>query len=506
MFVYKLYWTILSRTINTLAQQTALDNALVSPGDRVKIGKSNIRIIPTIMQKEPTYQVVLDALALTPCYPAFQITAEVPEIYMHPFWRTITKIKDSSSYQFKLDKKKCKVDVEVFRDILQICPRLTNQEFVEPPTSDEEIVSFIKELSYKGDIESVNEVFTDHMHQPWRTFAAIINRYLFGKTTGLDKIRLSRAQIMWGMFYNKNVNYFELLWEDFMFQIDNKNTSAARKENMPIQDLQRLLSITSFLKIKPTKKPAKKPAARRQSAGVQIRDTSGMSVSKKKTPAKAERNKGIDLMFEAALLEEAQIKNEYEYWGVSNDDDQQGDDERTKSDDDKSVDLNKTNDEEETQEDEFVNTPDDYVPTDDEIDDVDDEEYGRINKEMYDDVNVELKDAEPADEGKGDEEMADAKKVNAEHDEVNQEDASAQVQDEAQETTTAAPAQIASSSRSVSSNYVQHENPSIHSSSLLTVPVLVISEPTVLLSIPENVTAAPATTILPPIPPFIPYS
>ncbi|GKG59465.1 hypothetical protein Tco_0605116, partial [Tanacetum coccineum] len=43
------------------------------------------------------------------------------------------------------------------------------------------------------------------------------------------------------------------------------------------------------------------------------------------------------------------------------------------SDDDKSVDLNKIDDEEETQEDEFVHTPDDYVPTDDETDDVDDE-------------------------------------------------------------------------------------------------------------------------------------
>nr|GFA16435.1 hypothetical protein [Tanacetum cinerariifolium] len=53
---------------------------------------------------------------------------------------------------------------------------------------------------------------------------------------------------------------------------------------------------------------------------------------------------------------------------------------------------------------------------------------------------------------------------------------------------------------------VQHENPSIHSSSLLTISVSVIPEPIVLLSIPKNVTAAPATTIPPPIPPFIPYS
>ncbi|GKC63179.1 hypothetical protein Tco_1095777 [Tanacetum coccineum] len=70
---------------------------------------------------------------------------------MQQFWFTISKIKDSSSYQFKHDKKKCRIDVEVFRDILQICPRLHNQEFDEPP-SDEEIISFVKELGYKGEI------------------------------------------------------------------------------------------------------------------------------------------------------------------------------------------------------------------------------------------------------------------------------------------------------------------------------------------------------------------
>ncbi|GJV69666.1 hypothetical protein Tco_1485175 [Tanacetum coccineum] len=180
--------------MNTPAQQTALDNALVSLDDRVKIGKCNMRIVPTMTQKEPTYQVVLDALTLSPLYPAFLITAEVPKIYMQ-----------------------------------QSALRLPNQEFVEPPSSDVEIVSFIKKLGYKGDIEYVTEVFTDHMHQPWITFAAIINRCLSGKTTCLNKIRLSRAQILWRVFYNKNVDYVELLWEDFMYQIDNRNTSATRK-------------------------------------------------------------------------------------------------------------------------------------------------------------------------------------------------------------------------------------------------------------------------------------
>ncbi|GKA68462.1 hypothetical protein Tco_0768379 [Tanacetum coccineum] len=100
---------------------------------------------------------------------------------MQQFWYTITKIKNSSSYKFKLDKKKCTIDVEVFRDILQICPRLPNQEFVVPPSLDPEIMSFIKELRYTGDIDSVTKVYTNHMHQPWRTFDAVINRCLSGR-------------------------------------------------------------------------------------------------------------------------------------------------------------------------------------------------------------------------------------------------------------------------------------------------------------------------------------
>ncbi|GJQ96441.1 hypothetical protein Tco_0007580 [Tanacetum coccineum] len=88
----------------TIAQQVVLDNALVPLENRVEIGKFNLRIDPVKTQKESTYHVFLDALALTTCYPAFLITADVPKIYMHQFWFTINK-KDSTSYRFKIDKK-----------------------------------------------------------------------------------------------------------------------------------------------------------------------------------------------------------------------------------------------------------------------------------------------------------------------------------------------------------------------------------------------------------------
>ncbi|GJY87165.1 retrovirus-related pol polyprotein from transposon TNT 1-94 [Tanacetum coccineum] len=69
----------------TRAQQIALDDALVTPTNRLTIGKSNLRLSSDLKSNEPTLQVVYDVLKLTPFYKAFQITADVPEIYMQEF-------------------------------------------------------------------------------------------------------------------------------------------------------------------------------------------------------------------------------------------------------------------------------------------------------------------------------------------------------------------------------------------------------------------------------------
>ncbi|GJX18601.1 hypothetical protein Tco_0221278, partial [Tanacetum coccineum] len=59
------------------------------------------------------------------------------------------KVKKSSFYQFDLVDKKCQVDVEFFRKILRICPRVPDEEFVKPP-SEESLLTFLIELGYKG--------------------------------------------------------------------------------------------------------------------------------------------------------------------------------------------------------------------------------------------------------------------------------------------------------------------------------------------------------------------
>nr|GEU53600.1 hypothetical protein [Tanacetum cinerariifolium] len=66
-----------------------------------------------------------------------------------------------------------------------------------------------------------------------RAFATIINKCLSGKETGMDKILLSSAQILWGMFYKKNIDYVYLLWEDFLFQIEYKDAKKTNKISYP---------------------------------------------------------------------------------------------------------------------------------------------------------------------------------------------------------------------------------------------------------------------------------
>ncbi|GKE27862.1 hypothetical protein Tco_1443246, partial [Tanacetum coccineum] len=94
----------------TKEQQKELDDALVAPENHLKIGKYNLRLSSNIKYKEPTLQVVLEALKLTPFYNAFEISANVPKIYMQEFWVTVTR--HHSSLRFKLDGKSHTVNWE----------------------------------------------------------------------------------------------------------------------------------------------------------------------------------------------------------------------------------------------------------------------------------------------------------------------------------------------------------------------------------------------------------
>ncbi|GJU96700.1 hypothetical protein Tco_1321456 [Tanacetum coccineum] len=149
---------------------------------------------------------------------------------MQEFWDTATV--HHHSIRFKMNNKKYIANLEYFREMLQICPKLPNQQFEELPF-EEAILTFLRDLGYSGEIKMITDVNVNKLHQPWRLFVAVINKCLSGKSTGYDSLRLSQAQILWGMYHKKNVDYAYLLWEDFVYQVENKNVKKINEMYYP---------------------------------------------------------------------------------------------------------------------------------------------------------------------------------------------------------------------------------------------------------------------------------
>nr|GEW23059.1 hypothetical protein [Tanacetum cinerariifolium] len=207
-----------------------MDEALVPHARRLRIGRSNFRLLSDISSKESTLQLVYDVLRLNPFLKAFLVTVDVPKIYTQEFWATTTI--HHHSIRFKMDNKKHIVNLESFREMLHICPRLPGQSFVEPPF-EEEILAFLRFLGHNGEIRRLNDVNINKLHQPWRSFASIINKCLTGKSSGYDSLRLSQAQILWGLYHKRNVDFTYLMWEDFIYQVKHKDTKKSNEMYYP---------------------------------------------------------------------------------------------------------------------------------------------------------------------------------------------------------------------------------------------------------------------------------
>nr|GEY63371.1 retrovirus-related Pol polyprotein from transposon TNT 1-94 [Tanacetum cinerariifolium] len=140
---------------------------------------------------------------------AFLVTADVSEIYMQEFWAT-AKLHQHS-IRFKMDTIKHVLDLEAFREMLHISPRIPGQSFAELPF-EEEILEFLRFLRHSTQIKTLTDVNVNKLYQPWRSFAAVINKCLTGKSSGINSLRISQAQILWGLYHQSNVDYAYLIW------------------------------------------------------------------------------------------------------------------------------------------------------------------------------------------------------------------------------------------------------------------------------------------------------
>ncbi|GJR49845.1 hypothetical protein Tco_1400366 [Tanacetum coccineum] len=231
------------------AQQVALDNALVAPEKRLKIEKCNARIEFSKPQREETYQVTLDALKISPCYLAFLITTEVPENvnYVALLWEDV-----------------------MFQE--------NSREISSPPKENMPYPRFTK-------------VIINHFISKDKTISVRnqINLHIVHDDTLLD----SKAYKTYLAFATG--------------QATPKKARKFKKISSPSKKLSHILEEEPVKKPKRAKKSAKKSTTV-PTAGVVIRDTPGVSVSKKKAPANVDRGKGMDLLSDVALLKATQLK------------------------------------------------------------------------------------------------------------------------------------------------------------------------------------------------------
>nr|GEU84381.1 hypothetical protein [Tanacetum cinerariifolium] len=112
------------------------------------------------------------------------------------------------------------------------CPRLLGQSFIEPPF-EKEILAFLWFLRHSRAIRRLTDVNINKLHQLWRSFTAIVNKCLTGKSSGYDSLRLSQAQILWGLYQKRNVDFAYLMWEYFVCQVEHKDTKKSNEMYYP---------------------------------------------------------------------------------------------------------------------------------------------------------------------------------------------------------------------------------------------------------------------------------
>ncbi|GJT04625.1 hypothetical protein Tco_0839087 [Tanacetum coccineum] len=137
------------------------------------------------MQKNPIFHISVDILQNTNFFKAFTASVDVPSIYVQQFWNTLGNDDKTGVYNFQLNELWFNLNADVLCNALEITPKDTAHPFVPPPAGDL-IIDFVK-----------------------------------GKTSGIEKPRHLILQILWGIVTGTNVDYVELIWEEFMQAIKN---------------------------------------------------------------------------------------------------------------------------------------------------------------------------------------------------------------------------------------------------------------------------------------------
>nr|GEU67157.1 retrovirus-related Pol polyprotein from transposon TNT 1-94 [Tanacetum cinerariifolium] len=128
-------------------------------------------------------------------------------------------------------------------------------QFVSPPSGDV-IMDFVNDLGYIEVIHFVSRMAMNNLYQPWKAILSMIIQCLTDKTSRYDRPRYPVLHMLWGIITSINVDYAELMWEEFIqdiqtFLTDKANlgspTRKCRKEKPYVNPYCRFTMLISHL-------------------------------------------------------------------------------------------------------------------------------------------------------------------------------------------------------------------------------------------------------------------
>nr|GEU53921.1 integrase, catalytic region, zinc finger, CCHC-type, peptidase aspartic, catalytic [Tanacetum cinerariifolium] len=272
----------------TIDQQVALVEALVPHASRLRIGKSNFRLRSGITSKESTLQL--------------------------EFWAT--DIVHHHSIRFKMDNRKRIVNLEYFREMIHICPRLPGQIF-DDLSFEEEILAFLRFLRHSEEIRKLTDVNINKLHQPWRSLAAIINECLNFVYQVKHKDAKKSNEMYYPRFTKDIINYF--MTKDPSIPRRNKNTqqfgvkllNELTNENIRNSEAYKEYYVVASGAAPPKTKSSIKKTKSSSDTTITPPTVAGTRLStsaKGKKPAKPSKAKSLTVLSEVAMTEAEQLK------------------------------------------------------------------------------------------------------------------------------------------------------------------------------------------------------
>nr|GEX05942.1 hypothetical protein [Tanacetum cinerariifolium] len=377
-----------------IRQVTARDEKWVPTKERFKIGTSNVRLDTTVLQKEQTFQVIIDLIK-------------------------------NSTFLLKSLKSLCSSSGTLLR-------RVQREEFTEVPI-DGSTLTFLIDLGYKGPLYKHPSM--ENIYYPkliWEDFAFLIDHMM-------EKQRIRKKAAV----SPKHASVKVSIKSDFEpaskrtgnRRVIKKKVSISTDDNIIPEpnvalELGKSISLTKAVEEELARlvhasherivtEYDTEPARRRTSESKKISKQPNIRGSSKETGSIPRVSNESTIVFSPSsertgakpgVADEEKVTSEAKADESTDEDEEKKEDDD--ADDDKSIDLEKTDDEETN--DEFVHSEEYVQENNKETDD----EFIHDNEQVNDDADEEMTNVEDANSGNGDEEITNAAKTEEVKDDI----------------------------------------------------------------------------------------